>query len=222
VTDAQTSPVLGRTQWKRFALVMVPTTAAAGALTLMMAQGALAASFNVSGQNFKLTASELDGDGFAQFGSQVEDAKGHRHPVAVSAIREGKISNLCQSVKTPIGAGNSVVLTISAGKGKEKVRASNLVVDAEQLDGNAVFTNIDIGRDAGELKKGGSGSKGTPGLFGQEADHVTITNLKQTAWATTAGTFRLPLTAEPASRRRSALRSSAAWFGPSGWTGRAR
>ncbi len=35
------------------------------------------------------------------------------------------------------------------------------------------------------------GAKGQPGLFGQQADSVHIERLRQNAWATTAGTFKL-------------------------------
>jgi Family of unknown function (DUF6230) len=191
VKDAQGNPVTGRTSWKRFAAVMVPTTAAAGALVLMTAQGALATSIKVSGQAFKLRATTLDGRGFSQYGGFATDTKGTSHPVAISAIKNGTIDHLCQSVKTPIGKNTAVVLTITAGEGKDKVKASNLVVDADQLDGNATFTNIEIGNDASTLKKGGA-AHGQEGLFGQQADRVVIRDLKQQAWATTAGTFTLP------------------------------
>ena len=58
----------GGTRWKRFALVMVPSVAATAAIGVSLAQGALAASFAVSGQEFKVTAGYLDGHGFAQYG----------------------------------------------------------------------------------------------------------------------------------------------------------
>ena len=34
-------------------------------------------------------------------------------------------------------------------------------------------------------------AQGLQGLFGQQADTVHITNLRQVAWASNAGTFRL-------------------------------
>jgi hypothetical protein len=190
VKDAQGNHVLGRTRWKRFAALMVPTTAAAGALTLMMANGALAASFAVSGQSFKLSAASLEGEGFEQFGGVDQSKDGTLHPVAVSAIGEARVKKLCQSVKVPAGPLGSVVVTITAGGGKDPVEASNLVVDAATLSGDAEFKNIEIGRDASTLNKV-SGVRGPQGLFGQQADHVKITGLEQTAWATTAGTFKL-------------------------------
>ena len=49
------SQVRGGTRWKRFAVVMVPSVAATAAIGVALAQGALAASFSVSGQSFKVT-----------------------------------------------------------------------------------------------------------------------------------------------------------------------
>ncbi len=71
----------GGTRWKRFAVVMVPSVAATAAIGVAIAQGALAASFSVSGQQFKVTASELDGDGFVQYGA-LDKGKNGQHPVA--------------------------------------------------------------------------------------------------------------------------------------------
>src|SRR3712207_5624641 len=62
------SQVRGGTRWKRFAVVMVPSVAAAACVGVGLAQGALAASFSVSGQQFKVSAGHLHGEGFAQYG----------------------------------------------------------------------------------------------------------------------------------------------------------
>ncbi len=43
------------------AVVMVPSVAATAAIGVALAQGALAASFSVSGQQFKVTAETLHG-----------------------------------------------------------------------------------------------------------------------------------------------------------------
>jgi len=56
--------VQGRTRWRRFAAIMVPAVVAAGAIVLGMANGAIAASFSVSGSQFKVSADQLDGKGF--------------------------------------------------------------------------------------------------------------------------------------------------------------
>ncbi len=188
--DTQGTPAYGHTRWRRFALVMLPAVIAATGLGVLMGNGAIAASFAVSGQNFKVSADRLVGEGFEQFGTIDTSEDGTKHPVAVSAIENATLSNLCQSVvtDTPVGA---VTLRITAGEGRSKVTADRLVVDAAQLSGDTTFTNIEIGRDASTLDKV-EGAQGDPGVFGQQADKVVIKDLEQVAWATTAGTFKLP------------------------------
>jgi hypothetical protein len=159
-------------------------------MLVMAANGAFAASFAVSGQSFKVKASKLDGGGFEQFGAVDQQKNGTPHPVAVSAIGDATLDDLCQSVKVPAGPLGNIVVTIKAGGGGKSVTAHNLVVDAAQLSGDAEFTNMQIGRDASTLTAV-SGVTGPEGMFGQQADHVTINGLQQVAWATTAGRFTL-------------------------------
>ncbi|BCJ49095.1 cholesterol esterase [Actinoplanes sp. NBRC 14428] len=187
--DAQGDPAYGRTNWRRFAVAAVVPAAAAGALVFGMANGAFAASFAVSGQTFKISADKLDGTGFAQYGSFVEKKDGTKIPVAMSGITSAKLYNLCQSVKTP---GLPISLTIRAGRDDAKpAAATNLLIGVSELSGDAEFTDINIGQDASTLGLGGKDAKGAEGMFGQEAKHVTITGLRQTAVSTTAGTFTL-------------------------------
>jgi len=188
VKDPQDSPVQGRTRWRRFAALIVPTAAVAGAVVFGMANGAIAASFAVSGQTFKVSASKLEGEGFVQYGGIAAEKNGTAHPVAVSGITEAKLHDLCQSVKVP---GMPVVLTINAGGGGTPATATNLLIDMDSLEGNATFTNIQIGRDASTLDAGPDGAVGAAGSFGQQADRVVILNVKQVARSTSAGTFTL-------------------------------
>ncbi|MDR7279864.1 DUF6230 family protein [Catenuloplanes atrovinosus] len=181
----------GHVRWRRAAILGVPTVIATGFMVFGMSNGAIAASFSVSGSTFKVAADRLEGDGFAQYGGIATEQGGERHPTAVSAIREAELYNLCQSVNASNPLVGRVILTINAGGGDNPATASNLVLDVDELEGDATFTNIEIGRDASTLNKGGDGAKGQPGLFGQQADHVTINNLRQVAWTTTAGTFAL-------------------------------
>jgi len=188
VKDAQGDSAYGRTNWRRFAVAVgVPTAVAAG-IIVGIANGAFAASFTVSGQSFKISADKLDGDGFAQYGGR-DTTKTGAVPVAVSGIHSAELTNLCQSVVVP---GTKISLTIRAGRAAGKpATATDLLIGVDQLDGDATFKNINIGQDASTLTKGGDAAKGQAGMFGQEADHVTITDLKQTAYSTTAGSFTL-------------------------------
>jgi hypothetical protein len=163
-------------------LAFAPAVAAGAALVVLVANGVLAASFAVSGSAFKVSASRLDGQGFKQFGGTDHRKVDNQDiPVVITVIDQASLTNLCQSVK--IGP---FTVRITAGGGNTPAEAEDLVVDAEQILGDAQFTNIDIGVDASDL------GVGAPvGMFGQRATTVTINNLRQVAWATTAGTFKL-------------------------------
>jgi len=189
VKDAQGDPAYGRTNWRRFAVAVgVPTVAAAG-LIIGFANGAFAASLTISGQAFKISADKLDGDGFSQYSDTEVTAGGKPIPVAISGIKTAKLYNLCQSVHP---AGLPVSLTINAGKDPNNPAvANNLLIGLTELSGDATFTNINIGSDASTLSQGGPDAHGAVGGFGQEAQSVVITNLRQTAYSTTAGTFKL-------------------------------
>jgi hypothetical protein len=197
VSVAQGSAVKGRTRWKRFATVVVPASFIAGAIVFGQATGAIAASFNVSGSRFKVSADRLEGTGFVQYGGLATEKGGDprnpadpkNHLVAVSGIASAKLYNLCQSVKIP---GLPASMVIRAGRDpKNPATATDLLIDMESLKGDATFSNIQIGIDASDLSKGGANAKGLQGGFAQQADSVTITGLQQVAWSTTAGTFSL-------------------------------
>lgn len=184
--------VRGRTRWRRFAAALVPALAVAGLLVVLTAQSLLAVSFSLSGTPFVVTASELRGQGFEQFGvldhSVLNVLPGNTNQIVLTAnaIRSATLTDLCQSVTV-----GGLTLRITAGTGGRPVQATDLVVDADQLSGNARFTQIHIGQDASTLNQV-PGVRGPVGDFGEQAATVTITDLRQHAYATTAGTFTLP------------------------------
>ncbi|WP_369193656.1 DUF6230 family protein [Streptomyces djakartensis] len=194
------SQVRGGTRWKRFAVVMVPSVAAAACVGVGLAQGALAASFSVSGQQFKVSAGHLHGDGFAQYGGidtvykTTEGKEKVPVPVAISSFDTATIKKMCQSVATPIPLiGKTVYLRLEAGNDKP-VTAENLYIDVAQLDADAKFKNIDIGVAVKDKTRGPAVKQGEnvlPGGFAQQAESADLTGVKQTAWATSAGTFTL-------------------------------
>ncbi|TLQ43660.1 DUF6230 family protein [Streptomyces marianii] len=199
------SQVRGGTRWKRFAVVMVPSVAATAAIGVGLAQGALAASFAVSGQEFKVSTDSLTGRGFAQYGGvdmgYKDVAKGDEkvlHPVAISSFKNASIRGMCQSVVTDVPLLGKITLKLNAGGGKEAVEATNLYLDVTELDADAEFKNIDIGVAAKHTDDDGIGKgpavKDTTIMqngFAQQAEEVKLTGVKQKAWATTAGTFKL-------------------------------
>ncbi|GAB3210618.1 DUF6230 family protein [Marinactinospora thermotolerans] len=179
------------TSWRRFALLTAPAALGAGALVFAIANGAIAASFAVSGQQFKISADEMNGEGVAIYGSLDQSVRGDVHPVAVAAIREAEITSLCQSVITEFPILGKVSLKLSAGTDGTPVEASNLFIDMTQMAGDTEFSNLEIGRDASTLDKGPSGGQGVQDLFGMQGDTISVRGLEQTAWAANAGSFRL-------------------------------
>ncbi|MDO0925156.1 DUF6230 family protein [Streptomyces sp. TG1A-8] len=183
----------GRVRPRRAAVMAVPATLVAAGLAVLTAQGALGVQFAISGMPFTVTATELNGTGFEQFGGLDNMADGSPNAgdtggqvlVVTSAIKKATLTKLCQSVD--LGGTN---LLITAGGGAEKVTASDLTTDSTELSGNASFDNIEIGNDASTLDK--ANAKGPIGVFSQQADTVHIGNLRQTNYATTAAVFKLP------------------------------
>ncbi len=199
------SQIYGKTRWKRFAVVMVPTLAATAAVGVSLAQGALAASFSVSGSSFKVSADYLHGDGFTQYGTVLTQVTGVDPttgklisgplPVAVSGFNTARITNLCQSVDINTHIVGDYTLTIRAGQDpKNPVTASKLFIDMTDLKAKtATFNGINIGVATGAISKGPVDGDQTvdPTGFAQEADSADLTGVQQTAWATSAGTFSL-------------------------------
>jgi hypothetical protein len=167
---------------------MVPAAVVAATLISLTAKGAIAANISVSGKEYLVTANQLSGTGFEQFGSTVPQGNGSQ-PVAVSAIKSADLTSLCQAVSLPGG----ISLILHAGSGATPVHADNLIVDASSLAGDATFHNIAIGQDAGTLNAvPGAVGSAQSGQFGEQASDITIKQLVQNTWLTTAGTFTLP------------------------------
>ena len=152
----------GRTSWKKTAVVALPAVLAVGAMASVMAEGALAASFAVSGTSFQ---------------------------VALLGIGDATLADLCQAaeVTTPVG---TVVFKLTAGGQAGQVTASNLVIDGEDLVGDARFGTAQIGRDASTLDEV-PGVKGEKGKFGLQAGDIAVSGVKSHAWSATGGNFRL-------------------------------
>ncbi|MFE1441226.1 DUF6230 family protein [Streptomyces sp. NPDC058739] len=183
----------GRVRLRRAAVPAMAAVAAVAGMVILTAQGALGVQFAISGMPFTVTATELRGTGFEQFGGLDNMAEGSPNAgdtggqvlIVTSVIKNATLSDLCQSVD--LGGTN---LLITAGSGAEKVTATDLATDSTQLSGDADFRGIEIGNDASTLTKGGV--QGPIGVFSQQADSVRITGLRQTNYATTAAVFRLP------------------------------
>jgi hypothetical protein len=171
----------------RIVLAAVPVAVVATVLMGGVANGAVPVSFAVSGSQFQISASQLDGTGFSQYAGVTNDTAGQPHQVAIANIASANLADLCQSVvtDTPLG---KVGLLITAGGGGKPATATDLQIGMTDLKGDSTFNNIRIGVDASTV---GTRSKGTAGDFAQDADSLKIVGLQQTAWSTQASVFTL-------------------------------
>ncbi|GAA1849690.1 DUF6230 family protein [Myceligenerans crystallogenes] len=172
----------------RVALAALPVAVASSVLLGGVAQGAVPVSFAISGQPFKIAATQLDGTGFSQYAGVATDTNGKHHPAAIANIKDAKLYNLCQTVVQDTSLGK-VGLKISAGTGKGRpAEATDLQIGMTDLSGTAVFRNIRIGVDASTVN---TAAKGHRGDFAMDSDSIDIDGLKQVSWSTQAAVFKL-------------------------------
>ena len=171
----------------RILLAAVPVAIASTLVVGGVAQGAVPVSMSISGSQFKISATQLDGTSFSQYAGEATDTAGKQHAVAIANIGHATLANLCQSIvtDTPLGKVSAI---ITAGGGAKPAEATDLQIGMTDLKGDATFNNIRIGVDASTVN---TPAKGEAGGFAQDADTIKITGLKQTAWSTQAGVFTL-------------------------------
>ncbi|MEU1670778.1 DUF6230 family protein [Streptomyces roseifaciens] len=182
-------PPEGRTAWRKAAVLAVPALAAVAVMAVGMAEGVLASSFAVSGSAFQVSSGELSSNGLASFVEVDRSADGAARPVALLGIGDATLSDICQSAQVPTPLG-PVVFKLTAGGKAGAVRASNLVLDSEDLTGDASFGRVEIGRDASTLDTV-PGVRGKPGQFGLQASEVSVTGVRSHARSATGGDFKL-------------------------------
>jgi hypothetical protein len=180
----------GHTRWRVFALVLLVGVVGIGMVFTGLAQGAVTASFAVSGTSYKATADNLSAEGVVQYGS-VDRSAGTAHPVLVNGFRRARLDNFCQSIVVPSVPGIGDITIRIAAPGPAGMTAENLVLGIDNITGDLTLNNVEIGRDAGTFDTGPQGLQGKPGLFGIQADSARIAHLRQVAWSTTASTLHL-------------------------------
>ena len=171
----------------RIVIAAVPVAVVSTLVMAGVANGAVPVSFAVSGSQFQISASVLDGTGFSQYAGVANDTAGNPHQVAIANIAQASLSDLCQSVVTDTPMGK-VGLLITAGGGGNPATASDLQIGMTDLKGDASFGNIRIGVDASTVN---TTAKGTAGDFAQDSDTIKIKNLQQSSWSTQASVFTL-------------------------------
>ncbi|XVQ09774.1 DUF6230 family protein [Spirillospora sp. CA-255316] len=179
----------GRVRWRRFALLFVPSLGALAVLAAGMAQGALPASFAVSGRQAKVAADEISGQGFALYPAVVTSVDGRRHPVMVLAMRTARVRGLCHStsVRTPLGR---YVLRLHTRPGEQASRVDHLVISATTVDADVDFGSLHLNRDASTLDAV-PGHAGAPGAYGLQSLGFTVRDVRAGTWLTTGGSFQV-------------------------------
>jgi Family of unknown function (DUF6230) len=208
MTDTEEIRVVGKTRWRRFALVLVPAYALVAGLLFAAMSGVLAVSFTISGVGAKtaidtLQTTTTDGNGKAlyQYGIADFSPAGAPSPQISTVIAGADLTNLCQSVSV-----GPFTITTTAGNAGTPVKATTLVVDAASLTASSAnFTNINIGQDLSAFSNptitqpigaGANGNANTApvpaGTFGQTATAATLKDVRQVANGTQAASFTLP------------------------------
>lgn len=205
----------GQTRWRRFALPFIPGAAVIGAMGYMLATGALAVSFSISGIPFILNATSLTGTGFTQYGVPSLVTNGPAAAALIPAPTQGDTPVATKATQAGTFAADTVTVlgtadinalnqTVCAqlpqpfaglGLGRMQVttrastaHATGMVVNAPALSAtSAIFNGMAIGNDAGLAL----GQAPLNGQFSQTADSVTLNGLRQVALGTQAGTFTL-------------------------------
>jgi hypothetical protein len=176
----------GRVHWQRFALIMIPATMLAATIAGLTATGSIAADIAVSGSAFEITAAELSGTGLEEYSGTARQADGTARPVAVAAISDARLSDLCLSATA-----GPLSVVIRAGDGATTATGRNLIVGLDQMGTDGALSHVWIGQDASTLTAV-PGATGIPGGFGLQAGPFSLKHLRVHSWFVTAGTFALP------------------------------
>ncbi|MFJ5921548.1 DUF6230 family protein [Kitasatospora sp. NPDC092948] len=204
------------TRWGRSVAVLLPAALTAGALGGAIADGALAASFNVTNSPFTLTSNGVSGTGFGAILNtpSVEAANGSTSTSTAMArvgFASAGLAGLCGIVHQSF-AGVPYSMLLTAGQPvtaapptafTADINASNLYIEAPTLTaaGNTTLQNAVLGMSADQVMVAGQGLTGAQaGGFGLGSagsgpggSTVTLAGLNASAYtAEIAGSLTLP------------------------------
>jgi hypothetical protein len=188
---AEQGPTHG-TRWGRGAAAFAPATIASAAVGVAMAQGALAAGFNVANQRFDLHIDELDGTGLGAVLATAQTQSGDQPGVLHAGLASAKLSGLCILVHQSLLGVN---YTISIGSaGAQQSTGTNLLFDITDLTSNpAQLSGAVLGVSADTVTSGNQSLGGSPGAFGLTKGTVTLHNVTASAYQTqVVGGLTLP------------------------------
>ncbi|HEY2833975.1 MAG TPA: DUF6230 family protein [Sporichthyaceae bacterium] len=190
LTAAEQGPEYG-TRWARGAAVFAPAAVASAAVGVAMAQGALAAGFNVTNQKFGLHIDELDGSGLGAVLVVAQTQSGSKPVVLHAALSSAKLSGLCILVHQSLLGVN---YTISIGSvGTQQSSGTNLLFDITDLSSTSSTLTAVLGVSADTVRSGDQSLGGVPGAFGLTNGEVTLHNVYASAYQTqVVGGLTLP------------------------------
>ncbi|GGN76998.1 cholesterol esterase [Actinoplanes lobatus] len=180
----------GRTSWGRACWLLLPSLAVLGGLTVGIAEGALAASFGVSGQYIKVRAGSVEGTDVAAYLDTVQSVDGTHHPVMLAGVGRASMRDVCTSAVVDVPVVGKISLKVLGGT-TEAITGTNVVADADSLlGGGGVVTDVEAGRDASTLDRV-PGVSGPAGRFGLQAGSLRTEDVRSTAWSANGATIEL-------------------------------
>ncbi|MGQ0625632.1 MAG: DUF6230 family protein [Sporichthyaceae bacterium] len=182
------------TRWSRGALIAAPAAAAVAAIGMAIAQGALAASFNVANQRFILNVAELEGVGLGAVPALAKPNGSDDAGVLHAGLASAKLTGLCILVKESI-LGVDYTISIGSG-GTQAASGDNLFFDITDLEASpASLRGAVLGASADDIAVNGTSLEGAPGAFGLDVTRGTVTlrEVRASAYqAQVAGALTLP------------------------------
>jgi|GEM_PF-4806059 len=194
---AEDGPTYG-TRWGGGAAALAPATAAAAGIGFAIAQGVLAAGFNVANQKFTLHLDQLDGTGLGGVLATANPRDTGSAPggtgVLHAALASAKLSGLCVVVhQSLLGVHYSITVTAAGPRPSE---GNNLFFDITDLTASPTeLRGAVLGESADQVAVNGTGLGGSPGGFGLDVTRgsVSLHNVVASAYQTQiAGALTLP------------------------------
>jgi hypothetical protein len=198
------------TRWHRSALLLVPSVALIAGIGEALAQGALAASFNLTNTPFTLMSNEVTGSGAGAVLNTptVESSTGTTSNTTAMArvgFSTASLAGLC-GIVTQSFAGVNYSLLLTAGQAittpppatiTTDITAKDLFLEATDLKGGGAtsLTNVVLGESADKVAVDSNNLGGAAGAFGLDATtgSVTLQGLTATSQDTElTGTLTLP------------------------------
>ena len=172
----------------RLVLAAVPVAVVSSLLMAGVANGAVPVSFAVSGSQFQISASTLDGTGFSQYAGVAPDTAGKQHQVAIANIKSATLADLCQSVvtDTPLG---KVGMLITAGGGGVPGERERPPDRDDRPEGRLDVQQHPDRR--GRIHGQHDGQRARPATSHRMRTRSRSRGLQQTAWSTQASVFTL-------------------------------